>query len=206
MALGQEEKVASETTEATPELVVVGSGNLGAVWFARRPGRLTLENFAAEYPGLIPGLAEHPGVSFVVLMTEQRGAVAIGPGGVHYLDEGLVDGVDPLERFGEQALPDFQRVAHFPNAPDIYLNSMWNEERAEVAAFEGLVGCHGGLGGWQDSALLVYPSEWTVAEQITGADQLHNQLVRWLEDLGHRSNLPKSKAGSPDFTEETLRS
>ena len=81
MALGQEEKVASETTEATPELVVVGSGNLGAVWFARRPGRLTLENFAAEYPGLIPGLAEHPGVSFVVVMTEQRGAVAIGPSG-----------------------------------------------------------------------------------------------------------------------------
>jgi hypothetical protein len=196
VALGHEEKVASEMTEMTPELVVVGSGNLGAVWFARRAGRLTLEDFAAEYPGLVPGLAEHPGVSFVVVMTEQRGAVAIGPAGVHYLDEGVVDGVDPLERFGKQALPDFQRVAHFPNAPDIYLNSMWNEERAEVAAFEGLVGCHGGLGGWQDSALLVYPSEWTVAEQITGADELHSQLVRWLEDLGHRSNLPKRKTGS----------
>jgi hypothetical protein len=123
---------------------------------------------------------------------------------VHYLDEGVVDGVDPLERFGKQALPDFQRVAHFPNAPDIYLNSMWNEERAEVAAFEGLVGCHGGLGGWQDSALLVYPSEWTVAPQITGADQLHNQLVRWLEELGHRSSFTQKRRALADEDAERM--
>ena len=143
----------------TPDLVVVGSGNLGAVWFARETERRTLEDLTAQYPDLLPGLARHPGVSFVVALSAARGVVAFGAEGVHYLDEGVVDGVDPLARFGTQAIADFQRVARFPSAPDIYLNSMWDEQREEVAAFEGLVGCHGGLGGWQDKGMVIHPSD-----------------------------------------------
>jgi hypothetical protein len=30
----------------------------------------------------------------------------------------------------------------------------------EVAAFEELIGSHGGLGGWQTQASLVYPATW----------------------------------------------
>ncbi len=175
--------------DEAPELVVVGSGNLGAVWFARRPTRVTLEELTLDFPDLLPGLARHDGVSFVVVLSETRGVVAIGPDGVHYLDEELVDGVDPLERFGPQAVPDFRRVARFPNAPDIYLNSMWDEQRQEVAAFEGLVGCHGGLGGWQDKGMVIHPSSWTIDKPIVGADQLHNQLVTWLVALGHRQSF-----------------
>ena len=66
----------------------------------------------------------------------------------------------------------------------------------EVAAFEELVGCHGGLGGWQTRPLLVHPAGWTVDEdlldargRLRGADTVHHQLVRWLERLGHRENL-----------------
>jgi uncharacterized membrane protein YvlD (DUF360 family) len=173
-----------------PDLVVVGSGNLGAVWFARHEQRRTLEDLTGQFPDLLPGLARHPGVSFVVTLSDTRGVVAFGADGVHYLDEGVIDGVDPLERFGAQAVADFQRVARFPSAPDIYLNSMWDEDREEVAAFEGLVGCHGGLGGWQDKGLVIHPSGWSIDVPIVGADQLHAQLVRWLEDLGHRANLP----------------
>ncbi|HVQ19081.1 MAG TPA: alkaline phosphatase family protein, partial [Actinomycetes bacterium] len=190
VTLGPPEEAEPEATAETPELIVVGSGNLGAVWFARRPGRVTLEDLVADHPELVPGLVEHPGVSFLVVMSAARGAVAIGPQGVNYLDEGSVDGQDPLARFGPQAAPDFRRVAHFANAPDLYLNSMWDEESGEVAAFEGLVGCHGGLGGWQDKALLIHPSDWQIDHPIVGADQLHDQLVRWLEALGHRTALP----------------
>ena len=32
----------------------------------------------------------------------------------------------------------------------------------EVAAFEELVGSHGGLGGWQTEAMLVHPSDWPI--------------------------------------------
>ena len=59
-----------------------------------------------------------------------------------------------------------------------------------------LVGCHGGLGGWQTRPLLVHPADWTVDEDLTGASGLlegatdvHRQLVRWLEALGHRQDL-----------------
>ncbi|MFZ0324190.1 MAG: phage holin family protein [Actinomycetes bacterium] len=176
-------------TEEAPELVVVGSGNLGAVWFARRPNQMTLEEISADYPDLVPGLAEHPGVSFIVVLSRARGVVVVGSDGVHYLDEGVVDGVDPRERFGPQAAADFRRVARFPNAPDIYLNSMWDEARQEVSAFEGLVGCHGGLGGAQDKGMLIHPATWAIDAPIVGADELHGQLVRWLEILGHRGTL-----------------
>ncbi len=72
----------------------------------------------------------------------------------------------------------------------------------EVAAFEELVGCHGGLGGWQTRPLLVYPAEWTVDEdllddrgRLRGAETVHRQLVRWLERLGQREDLPRDSAG-----------
>lgn len=87
-------------------------------------------------------------------------------------------------------------VSGFPNAPDIYLNSLYDPVLDEVAAFEELVGCHGGLGGWQTRPLLVHPAGWTVDEdlldergRLRGADTVHHQLVRWLERLGHRENL-----------------
>jgi len=175
-----------------PDIVVVGSGNLGAVWFAQHSDRQTVESITERHPDLILGLAAHPGIGFVVSLSAHRGAVAIGRDGVHYLDEGVVDGIDPLAHFGEQAAEDFRRVAHFSNAPDLYLNSFWDPERSEVAAFEGLVGCHGGLGGWQNRGLVVHPAGWTVDGPISGADGLHRQLVRWLEDLGHRSSFASS--------------
>jgi hypothetical protein len=69
-----------------------------------------------------------------------------------------------------------------------------------VSAFEELVGCHGGLGGWQTRAMLVHPAQWqlTEAEQLHGAPALHRQLVRWLEDLGHRTDLPVRQTVAAD--------
>jgi hypothetical protein len=67
----------------------------------------------------------------------------------------------------------------------------------EVAAFEELVGCHGGLGGWQTHAMLVHPVAWQVDTDLTdrhgriyGAPNVHRQFVRWLERLGQRQHLP----------------
>jgi hypothetical protein len=58
----------------------------------------------------------------------------------------------------------------------------------EVAAFEELVGSHGGLGGWQTDAMLVHPSEWPIgADEINGSDAVHRLLVEWLEMLGLRA-------------------
>ena len=56
----------------------------------------------------------------------------------------------------------------------------------EVAAFEELVGCHGGLGGWQTDAVLVHPSRWSVDRPLVGSNDIHQLLVGWLTDLGRR--------------------
>ena len=96
-------------------------------------------------------------------------------------------------------------MSSYPNAPDIYVNSLYDPVLDEVAAFEELVGCHGGLGGWQTRPLLVHPAEWELDPdlldergRLRGADTVHHQLVRWLERLGHRSQLgsPAVQAGT----------
>ena len=44
-----------------------------------------------------------------------------------------------------------------PEAPDLYVNSRIEDATLDIAAFEPLVGAHGGLGGWQDRAILLTP-------------------------------------------------
>jgi uncharacterized membrane protein YvlD (DUF360 family) len=191
---------AERTVEARPELVVAGSGNLGLVWFAREPGRLTVEDMEQRWPGLVAGLARHPGVSVVVARSEADGIVALGRDGVRQLDKGEVEGIDPFAIFGdeaEHAATDFARAAKFANAPDLYVNSVFDPDTLEVAAFEELVGCHGGVGGWQKHPILVHPAEWEVDDDLVGAEAVHDQMVRWLEALGHRRDLPprRERAG-----------
>ncbi len=196
VSLGPSEK-ASKEAEERPELVVAGSGNLGLVWFAREPGRLTIEQMEAKWPGLVSTLAAHPGVSVLVAKSELDGLVALGGAGVRILSTGIVTGTDPFAQFGdkaERAAADFERAASFANAPDLYLNSVFDPHTLEVAAFEELVGCHGGVGGWQTEPIFVHPAEWELDGDLVGAEAVHQQLVSWLEDLGHRQNLPPLKA------------
>ena len=133
----------------------------------------------------------------------KEGPLAVGPSGTHVLDDGTVTGEDPLAGFGPDARADFARVARFEHAPDIYLNSLYDPRLDEVAAFEELVGCHGGLGGWQTRPILVYPAEWRLDDDLLdphgrlyGAESVHRQMVRWLERLGHRRDLRQSVASA----------
>ena len=72
------------------------------------------------------------------------------------------------------------------------LISVVDAETDEVAAFEELVGSHGGLGGWQTEAILMHPRSWPLDEpDIVGPDALYRQLVRWLEDLGLRRSTDR---------------
>jgi hypothetical protein len=69
----------------------------------------------------------------------------------------------------------------------------------EVAAFEELVGSHGGLGGWQTDAMLVHPADWpTSVDGLDGPDAVHRQLIGWLEMLGlRRDDTPELRAPEP---------
>ncbi|WP_239151871.1 phage holin family protein [Virgisporangium aurantiacum] len=176
---------------ALPEgqpVVTVASGNLAMIYLTGQPHRLTLEDLDHLHPDLVPGLVRHPGVGFVVVESAIDGPVAIGEIGRHRLRDGHVDGIDPLLRYGPHAardLLDHQGIAH---VGDIVAVSRLDRGTEEVAAFEELVGSHGGIGGWQTDAVLVYPATWhREHDDIRGPDAVYRQLVDWLDELGLRA-------------------
>ena len=167
---------------------MLGSGNLGLV-YVRGDRRWTLGASSGEWPALVPGLAGHPGVGFVAGIDEDGRAWAIGNAGRLDLASGAVEGTDPLAGFGSHAARVLRRALETPKAPDLYVNSMVDPVTNDVAAFEGLVGSHGGLGGWQDRAVLLGPADLMAGlpERIEGADELHRVLVAMLEACGQRA-------------------
>jgi uncharacterized membrane protein YvlD (DUF360 family) len=179
----------STNADSGEQFLVFGSGNLGLIYVAGERHRLTVDDLAARFPALVPGLVAHPGVGFVVVHTVEHGPVALGPGGEHRVRDGIVVGLDPLARFGPHAPEFVLRASTMAEAPDIYVNSLV-DDLDEVAAFEGLVACHGGLGGWQDRGMVVHPADFEMpADMVVGADALHRVLVSWLEAFGHRTDL-----------------
>ena len=172
--------------ERPPELSVMASGCLGLISFPREPGRVTLERIEQLHPRLLPALRDHPGIGFLLVRSERDGALAIGARGTSYLDDGRVEGEDPLAPFGPHASAHVRRTDAFPHCPDIVLNSTYWEETDEVAAFEELVGSHGGMGGEQVHPFALVPSDWALPEEmVVGPDTMHRHMRRWLADVGH---------------------
>jgi uncharacterized membrane protein YvlD (DUF360 family) len=167
-----------------PELVVCGSGNLGLIYFPRLSGRVTFEAMQARWPRLLEELAQHPGVGALMVRSEARGAVVLGPEGAHYLDDGVITGVDPVAQYGETAARSFKRLDGMEHCPDIVAISLLDPETDEVAAFEELIGSHGGLGGPQTHPFILHPAHWLIDEPIVGAEAVYAQIRRWLESAG----------------------
>jgi uncharacterized membrane protein YvlD (DUF360 family) len=174
--------------DGLPDLSVMASGCLGLISFPREPGRVTLERLEALHPRLVPALREHPGIGFVLVRSERHGALAMGAGGVHYLDERRIEGKDPLAPFGDTAADHVRRTDGFKHCPDLVVNSTYWEETGEVAAFEELVGSHGGLGATQCFPFVMFPSELPWPEKhVVGAERVHEIFRGWLASLGHES-------------------
>ena len=74
----------------------------------------------------------------------------------------------------------------------------------EVAAFEELIGSHGGLGGVQTEPFILHPVEWELDEPVPlGAPAIYRNLRRWLEldrhrarEAGHAGDRTDAGAGS----------
>ena len=179
-----------EHRTAGSEVVVTSSGNLAMIYLADVPGRVSTEELETLHPRLVQGLATHPGIGFVVAESLAEGPVAIGRAGVHVLRTGRVEGADPLARYGPHAADALLRHAAVPHVGDLVVVSRLDDHTHEVAAFEELVGCHGGLGGWQTDAVLVHPSRWSVDRPLVGSNDIHQLLVGWLTDLGRRDVVP----------------
>jgi len=176
------------------DVLVVSSGNLSLLYLTGVPHRADQSTIEHLHPQLVSGLAAHPGIGIVVVQTPE-GPVAYGPGGSHRLRDGLVSGLDPLLPYGPHACADLLRHQSAAHVGDLVVISSVDPETQEVAAFEELVGSHGGLGGWQTDAMLVHPASWPVTYDLNGPDAVHRQLADWLTMLGLRT--PETARLSP---------
>jgi uncharacterized membrane protein YvlD (DUF360 family) len=174
----------SAAKQAPPEVVVCPSGNLAHIYFPRLEGRVTLEALSRRWPGLVPGLAGQPGIGLVLVRSERHGAVVFGSAGTAYLDEERIEGDDPLIGYGDQAAAGLRRLDGMEDCGDLAVISLHDPTTDEVAAFEELIGSHGGLGGPQSEPFLLHPAEWEVDEPLVGAEAVHRQLRTWLDAIG----------------------
>ncbi|MEN6329697.1 MAG: phage holin family protein [Methanobacteriaceae archaeon] len=166
------------------QVIVLASGNLGLIYLTEHEKRLSFEQIKIFYPHLIPGLVQHEGVGFIMVRSDEHGPLAIGSGGVNYLRDVSLEGEDPLKSFGNSAAQHLLRTNAFQHTPDILVNSTYYEDTGEVAAFEELVGSHGGIGGEQSRPFILHPSGWELnSEEIIGAENLHKVLKKELKTL-----------------------
>ena len=166
---------------ATPaegaQVIVLSSGNLGLIYLTDWRERVSYEGISGTVPLLIPGLVSQEWIGFVMVRSQAHGPIVFGAKGAHFLRDDRCEGESPLVSFGPRAADHLRRTDGFRYAPDILVNSIYDTDSDEVAAFEELIGSHGGLSGTQCHPFVMHPAEWDLAQtDIVGAEQLHELL------------------------------
>ena len=163
----------TKVSEKTAQTLVLASGNLGLIYFTDWSDRMTYEQIEDAFPGLINGLAHHEGIGFVMVKSEIYDTIVFSDDDVLYLDTEEYYGNHFLDKFGENTIRKLKRTDGFAHVPDILVNSSYDIESDEVHAFEELIGSHGGAGGNQQYPFILYPSEWTLEDEILGSENVY---------------------------------
>ncbi len=165
-------------------VMVLASGNLGMVYLTDHTERLNYEQINLIYPDLIPGLAKHEGIGFILVNSTTNGPLIIGNNGTYYLKDDSFEGENPLANFGPNAAEHIRRTNRFKYTPDILVISLYDPENNEVAAFEELVGSHGGIGGEQSFPFILHPTEWDLGDDLVGAEKVYRVFKAEIEKIG----------------------
>ncbi len=197
------------TPEGLPDLVVAASGNLANIYFPGGTERLTLEDMVQLHPGLMEGLVAHPGIGFALVRSSRLRCARHRPRG-HPLP-----GPGPRRRaatrwppFGPHAPDNLRRLDSFSHVGDILVNSMYDPSTDEIAPFEHQVGAHGGLGGPQTKAFVLYPTALEAGTDpvaLVGAEQV-NARIRRLDGARPRSARRARGGRGPAVTGHRHRS
>ncbi|MFJ9967038.1 alkaline phosphatase family protein [Streptomyces avermitilis] len=169
------------------EPVVLASGNLGLVSFPDVPHRMSKEEMDRRHPALLSTLANHPGIGFVLVRSDEHGGLVLGAHGAEIPVDALDDEhPGPLADFGPGAADAVRRTHSFPHTADIMVNSWYDPAEGEVLAFEEQIGSHGGLGGAQGRPFLLSPVAFSApvddGADLVGAEHLHRVFRRWLRE------------------------
>ncbi len=163
----------TKVSEETAQTIVLASGNLGLIYFTDWSNRMTYEQIEDAFPGLISGLAHHEGIGFVMVKSDIYDTIVLSNDDVLYLDTEEYYGNHFLDKFGKNIIKKLKRTDEFAHVPDILVNSAYDIDNDEVYAFEELIGSHGGAGGNQQYPFILYPSEWSLEEEIFGSENVY---------------------------------
>ena len=172
-----------EESKKDAEVIVLASGNLGLIYLTQWEKRLNYEQINQLYPDLIPGIAKHEGVGFIMVNSHKYGPLAVGSKGINYLKDGTIEGENPLSNFSPRTVQHLLRTDKFKYTPDILVNSFYDPQKNEVAAFEELVGSHGGTGGEQSYPFIMHPVDWKLKKDIVGAEDLHKVIKNMVDSF-----------------------
>jgi uncharacterized membrane protein YvlD (DUF360 family) len=202
LGIPDEERVGEHRTTRRSEPVVLASGNLGLVSFPDVPHRMSREEIDARHPALLSTLANHPGIGFVLVRSEEHGGVVLGAHGADFpIGELSDEHPGPLADFGPGAADAVRRTHGFPHTADIMVNSWYDPVEGEVLAFEEQIGSHGGLGGCQSRPFLMSPLALSDPaeedETLVGAEHIHRVLRRWLRE-SNGPQIPLAGAERPE--------
>ena len=162
------------------DIVVLGSGNLGLIYLMEEPRRLTYEELEERHPRLLPALRDHPHVGWLLVHSSEHGGMVLGRDGTLYLADDRVEGENPLAEFSPTASQHLRRTDGFAHVADIMVGGFYDPALAESCAFEELISFHGGLGGPQTEAFLLYPQRLSLPDgPIMGAEAVHRVLLGW---------------------------
>jgi uncharacterized membrane protein YvlD (DUF360 family) len=184
-ATGRKARKRPKNDASGRDAVVLGSGNLGLVYLMEEKRRLTREEIDERHPDLIPALRAHPHVGWLLVHSIEHGPQVLGAAGVRHLENGRVEGADPLAAFSPTAAQHLARTDGFSNVADIMVGSFYDPTLDEGCAFEELISFHGGLGGPQTRPFILSPARLPLpAEPIVGATAVHDLLSSWRRRLG----------------------
>ncbi|MBW5486280.1 alkaline phosphatase family protein, partial [Streptomyces bambusae] len=192
--------------------VVLASGNLALISFPAVPGRARREWIERTHPALLPTLANHPGVGFLLVDGE-----VLGPDGAvaRLAVPGEAEAL--LAPYGPGAAEAVRRTDGFPHVADVMVNSAYDPAAGTVHAFEEQIGSHGGLGGEQGRPFLMWPHGLSdPGRALVGAEAVHAVLRGWLRESAQgepgpqwpgrkRGKLPELLAEGPKGAEEDQR-
>ena len=141
------------------------SGALGLISIPGEPRRLTREEIDARYPALVDGLVDHPEIGFVLVRSAGGSSLVLGGSGQPQPADRRGDRDDPLAPFGPDAVAQVSEVDGYRTVADLMVNSRYDPDLDEVAAFEHQVGSHGALGGPQTHPFVLHPADLAAPDE-----------------------------------------
>ena len=165
------------------DIVLCASGSLAMLYFTNFKQRLLLEEIKHLYPNLIEALICHPGIGFLAIDSYNNGPVVLNQEGIYYLNSKGFEGRNPLENYEETTAWQLEKLFSYFNVGDVIIQSRYDPETDQIPAFENLVAHHGGVGGNQTHAFVMYPSKLEFTSPINDATQMHRQLREWQNTL-----------------------